>query len=328
MDEELIVSIREKGQYETYTAYLDYIKSAIEKQNNNVMKAVMNKDSEIAELKSQISSLEAKNANIEKDQSESSLSETESSLKSCIEELNSVITDLKEIREDNLSNNKGQYDVVKQEEIEDILKDILAEVLCNRKEIIERIVSRGGFIPAEDYHDNNNVENNETPKPINMEDAFSATTNQEIEPDKDFGKGRSLVEQVSGFEKNNENNNSINEQTIVPQNIESIIPQESHINDESNNTVEDNNNNIEEIQENTEDKVESNESVQPVNALNAANIKAVRASLNYLHDKKDDKQPFTTNSMLLRNAEASEEYQEYFANTLTHNQEQSMGRSR
>lgn len=153
--DELLINIREKTDYETYSAYLEDIKKNVEKQNSNVMKAIMQKDSEIAELKAQLASLQAEKANEEKSVADANVFETVNDVLLAVKENDSktdtIITKFDEIIKtqdvieqqcrtindklnelDNVEN--AQYDIKKQEELEDIAKDIYAVVMELKRE--------------------------------------------------------------------------------------------------------------------------------------------------------------------------------------------------
>ena len=370
--EELVITLREKEQYETYSAYIGYIKGEVEKQNSNVMKELMKKDSEISELKSQISSLEAQNANIEKNQTESSLSVTEKDLKQSVDELKNVLTGFTTIKEEfaNYNTNSNQSEVVKQEEILDRLNDIEANMsiiltktddkqnvksfeMTQDNDLIQSLnrlkEELAKFSEFKNIFENTNIEGNqydvskqeeildrlkdieadvavviektgikqkfvtddiaenkeENIAPINMEQAFSAISSQEIEPDKDFGPGKSLVEQASAFD----NINNENQETIVPDTnvIDSIMPQTETAGETNDNNV------TEEIHEET--KKDNNEV-----RLEPSNIKVVRFGLDSLKEKN-----VTLKTALVKNAEMPVEFANYYNNAFN---QQNVGRAR
>ena len=305
--EELAINIREKSQYETFSAYLEDIKKSVEKQNSEIMKAIMKKDSEIAELRAKVTTLEAEKANMEKSESDANLFETVSSVLSKVTESDSktdaVISRMEElIRKqgiieeecknifdkiselDNTQN--SQYDVTKQQELEDIAKDIYAVVVDLKRD---------------------------SKKPFNEEEEKEEEQQQEVTSD-------------LGIFGNQETVNAVDEvPTIGP----SIPIEEAPVNEPQQLTPEEVKNDLDNIvmpaptpypAEISAQKVVAEEAAAPEVTeaakesigLDATKTKAVRAGVNYLHDKKDQEQPFNMDSMTLNNAELPTELNESF----------------
>ena len=208
MNEDMTITLREKGQYETFPAYIDEIKKIVEKRNNDVIKEFTKKDSEInelssendrlkseiEELKSKVDSLEEENNEIKNNRSESSISETEEELKSSIDELNDVLFDIKNKKNDSridkllskvedLYKTQGKVEdavaeikdiVSKQEELEDLLTDYIAEAKFDKKEIIEQLTN------LRDNQSNYNLDQDDVSFEYEKEDNIEEPTEERV----------------------------------------------------------------------------------------------------------------------------------------------------
>ena len=72
----LQITIREKSQYETSSAYLDEIKRSVEQQNKTIGEALSKKEAIIAEQKARIEALEAEKKDAERVDTQTTMFET------------------------------------------------------------------------------------------------------------------------------------------------------------------------------------------------------------------------------------------------------------
>ena len=193
MGDELTITIREKGQYETFSAYIEDIKKSVEKQNSNIVKEIMKKDSEIAELKAKVTSLEATNVSAEKSETETNifnaLNDTLFQLKEhdskadrmvakfdeFISRQNIIEEDMKKLDEklSSLGNSNGAtYDASKQEELEDIMKDIYAMVSDLKQKSVVPFRDKEEFVPSDDLSSSINQESNIEPPVDNIQESI------------------------------------------------------------------------------------------------------------------------------------------------------------
>ena len=225
------IKIREKGQYETNTEYLNWINQQIEKQNA----ILIQKNSEIAELKSTVASLQAEKAKMEKEKVDTVMTKTEEDLKVIVNDLNKVLIDNKNNQKDEridvliskvdealikyasieqeyriineeLSkpvNFGGIQDYIKrQDEIEAIIREVYDTVKTNKDEIIAAINSN-----------NNSQVINNVPQIDSMEQAVNMTSNQEIQPNSEVPYAKPMLDQISNYE------NQMNEELQQEQNL-------------------------------------------------------------------------------------------------------------
>ena len=212
------IKIREKGQYETNTEYLQWINQQIEKQNN----LLMQKNSEIANLKSQVANLEAEKAKIEKSQSDSTLTQAEVELRTLIDDLSKVIADNKNISSDPKIDNliskvddaimkyssiESEYAeikselskpvnigniqeyIVRQDEIESMIKEIYENVEASKKEILDSINSNKNVVPEFN----------------NMEQAVNLISDHAIEPEQEVSYAKPADEQINNYVESQNN---------------------------------------------------------------------------------------------------------------------------
>lgn len=337
MGDDLTITIREKDQYETFSAYLEYIKQSVAQQNNNIIMKVMEKDSEIAELKSKVTALEAESANVEKSESQINMVATLNDALSQIKEHDSktdgliakvdefigrqnlIEEDIKRLEEklSGLSNGSVGYDVAKQEELEDIMKDIYAVVIDLKGKTIAPLVS------------DENSNDNEIKGEFNQE-------NNQIEPTVNSDNNQELNQATD--------ENSMNavpfanyQETIAPTvgTIDSIVPQENveeqTVSNGENNIIEETSNNqeivnpISAIEGNTEDAqkvVGSEEAPQEMiekakqsTELTASGIKVTRS---FLKKSKGPKSAIVKTFPLNR-VELPNEFKEYFKSAFVQN---------
>ena len=149
MDNNEIITLRDKEQFETQSEYIEYIKRDVISKANNI---ISNKDSEIAELKAQvanketeISSLKANMANKEKSQIDSVLTKTEIDLRAIVNELVEIVNTNKDVRDRRLDELISKVDsaIVKYSDIsseyERVNKELSKPVnLNNIQDIIKR----------------------------------------------------------------------------------------------------------------------------------------------------------------------------------------------
>lgn len=219
MNEELL-NIREKGQYETYTEYLEWINKEIEKHNQ----IIMSKNSEISELKTTIANLEAEKAKAEKSQLDSELIDVVNDLKSNIkllsdlskknsddvkidvlisknselmDEIYKLNSESKEIKEE-LSkpvNFGGIQDYIhRQSEIEDEIKDI-HEIVSELNKTVENVMSN---------QQTNSLNIN------SMEQALNLVSDQPVQEASEIPDVKPMTEQMDNYE-----NRLSNEQEVV-----------------------------------------------------------------------------------------------------------------
>lgn len=114
MENNEIITLRDKEQYETQSEYIEYIRRDVISKANNI---ISNKDSEIAELRAQvanketeISSLKANMANKEKSQIDSVLTKTEIDLRAIVNELVEIVNNNKDVHDRRLDELIGKVD--------------------------------------------------------------------------------------------------------------------------------------------------------------------------------------------------------------------------
>ena len=213
------------------------------------------------------------------------------------------MTDIKSSLDELLSKSDNQ-DVVKQEEIKDLLTDILAEVKASKEEIIESYMSRVGLNQEEAVAQVDGLVSNETEE-----------------------KHETKEETTSPFDQvlNNEENITTSAETIAPDAsvINSIMPQETP---EAENTANN------EIQESTPEKVESaeeapqevTEAAKNTLRLEPSNIKVVRMGLDSIKSKN-----MSLKTAIVRNAELPEGFRDHLLSSIKVNDlEQEVGRAR
>ena len=231
MNEELLLNIREKGQYETYTEHFDSINKEIEKHNQIVMKYFMTKNSEISELKSEISELKTKIANLEAEKAKAEKSQLDSRLINVVNDLKSNIKLLKDFANKNSEDVKIDVLISKSSELMDVIYKLNSEFKEIKAELskpvnlggIQEYIHRQTEIEEEikDIHEivsnlNKTVDdvvNNRQTNSLNinnMEQAVSLLSDQQVQEPNYIPDAKPITEQMNNYE-----NSLSNEQEVA-----------------------------------------------------------------------------------------------------------------